>query len=78
MQTNLKQKIKAGSPALFFFIRIVNTIFLLTAIALIALSIWLWRQFDAFSIVEIVFMLLGVVEALLAVLVFSARKSVVK
>ena len=60
MEGKIKEKLQKGSPALFFLIQILNLVFGLTAIALIGLSIWLWKQFNTFSIVEIVFMLLGV------------------
>lgn len=74
----MREKIKPGSPTLFFLIKVLNLVFGATAIALIALSIWLWREFDTFSIVEIVFMLLGVFELLMVILVFTAKKSVAK
>jgi hypothetical protein len=74
----MRQKIQPGSPTLFFIIRVLNAIFGVTAICLIALSGWLWKEFGTFSIVEIVFMLLGVVEVLLVILVFTAKKSVGK
>jgi hypothetical protein len=36
---------KAGSPTLFFIIRLLNIAFGISGLALIALAIWLWRQF---------------------------------
>jgi hypothetical protein len=57
---------------------VLNAVFGVTAIALIALSGWLWKEFGTFSIVEIVFMILGLVEILLVILVFTAKRSVPK
>lgn len=39
----MADRLKAGSPALFFIIRVLNIIFGVSAIALFALGIWLWR-----------------------------------
>lgn len=68
--------LKSGSPTLFFIIRIVNLVFGASAIALLALSIWLWQKFHAFNIIEIVFIALGVLEFLLVLLLFTSKKSV--
>lgn len=54
-----KDVLTAGSPSLFFIIKVLNIVFGICAIALIALGIWLWRQFGAFSILEILFIGLG-------------------
>jgi hypothetical protein len=69
----MKQKMKAGSPFLFALIRLLNLFYGASALALFALSIWLWSIFNAFSIIEIVFMLLGLVEFFLVVLACTAK-----
>ena len=52
---------KAGSPFLFSLISALNLGYGVSALALFALSVWLWSQFNKFSWVEIAFMLLGLV-----------------
>ena len=69
---------KAGSSFLFGIIRLLNLVYGASALALFALSIWLWSMFNAFSIIEIVFMLLGLIEFFLVVLACSAKSSVGK
>lgn len=73
-----KEVIKEGSPALFSLIKILNLVFGLSAIALIALGIWLWREFNKFHIIEIVFISLGLLEFLLVLFIFTAKTSVIK
>ena len=51
--------LKPGNPALFLLIRILNVLFAITGLGLIALAIWLWTQFRTFTILEIVFLSLG-------------------
>ena len=69
---------KAGSPSLFFLIKIVNLVFGICALALIALGIWLWRQFQDFSLLDLCFIALGLFEFLLVLLIWSAKTSVIK
>lgn len=57
----MKGKMKAGSPFLFSLISALNLGYGVSALALFALSVWLWSQFNKFSWVEIAFMLLGLV-----------------
>lgn len=73
-----REMMKAGSPTLFTIIKIVNIVFGLCAIALIALGIWLWRQFKAFNMIEIAFIGLGFFEFLLVLLIWTAKTSVIK
>jgi len=40
---------KAGSTFLFGLIRFLNFAYGLSAVALVALSIWLWTKFQSFS-----------------------------
>jgi hypothetical protein len=56
----------------------LNIFFGICAIALIGLGIWLWRFFQAFSIIEIVFIGLGFFEFLLVLLIWTAKTSVIK
>jgi hypothetical protein len=56
----MKEKLKAGSASLFFFIQCINAFFGMCALALVGLSIWLWKKFSTFTIIEIVFLTLGV------------------
>lgn len=70
--------IRPGNPALFNVIQILNVLFGVSAIVLVALGIWLWRQFNAFNMIEIVFITMGVFEFILALFVFTAKKSVIK
>jgi hypothetical protein len=74
----MKEKMKAGSPSLFFLIQCVNAFFGACALALVGLSIWLWKQFNTFTIIEIVFLTLGIFEFLLVLLVVSAKRSTAK
>jgi hypothetical protein len=46
-----REVMKAGSPTLFTLIKFINILFGICAIALIALGIWLWRQFSAFNMI---------------------------
>jgi hypothetical protein len=69
----MERKLKAGSPFLFGLIRLLNVVYGASALALFALSIWLWSQFNQFSWVEIIFMLLGLFEIFLVILVCSAK-----
>lgn len=71
----MEGKLKEGSPFLFGLIRILNAVYGASALALFALSIWLWSQFNAFSIVEIIFMLLGLFELFLVILACTSKKS---
>lgn len=73
-----KEILTPGSTSLFLIIKFLNILFGICAIALIALGIWLWRQFGAFSILEILFIGLGFIEFLLVLLVWTAKTSVVK
>lgn len=74
----MKEKIKAGSPFLFALIRILTFVYCLTAIALVALSIWLWVKFQSFSWSELAFSFLGVFEFLLVLLACTAQKSKIR
>ena len=71
----MKEKIKAGSPFLFGLIRLLNAVYGASALGLFALSIWLWSQFNVFSLIEIVFMLLAIFEMFLVVLACTSKKS---
>lgn len=69
---------KAGSPSLFFLIKMVNLLFGICSLALIALGVWLWNQFHNFSFLDLCFIGLGLFEFLLVLLIWSAKTSVVK
>jgi hypothetical protein len=71
----MNEKMKPGSPFLFGLIRLLNVVYGASALALFALSIWLWSQFNVFSLVEIVFMLLGLFELFLVGLACSSKSS---
>lgn len=71
----MEHKLKPGSPFLFGLIRLLNVVYGASALALFALSIWLWSQFNVFSWVEIIFMLLGLFEIFLVLLACSAKES---
>jgi len=74
----MREKIKEGSPFLFTLIQFGNLLLGLTALTLFALSIWLWAQIKVFTFVEIAFMLLGLFELLLVILLCTAKKSQAK
>lgn len=69
---------KGGNSCLFFVLKILNLVFGLLGIGLIALAIWMWRSFHAFNIIEIAFISLGVFEFLMVILAWSARKSITR
>lgn len=71
----MREKLKAGSPFLFGIIRLLNAVYGAMALGLFALSIWLWSQFNAFSAIEIVFMLLSLFEMFLVLLACTSKKS---
>ena len=71
----LGDKIKPGSSFLFGLIRIFIGIFSLSAVALVAMGIWLWMQLEKFSWPEIVFITFGVFELALVVLGCTAQTS---
>lgn len=66
-------KVKPGSPFLFTLIKFLTIIFGISALALAALGIWLWRQFKAFNIIEIAFISLGIFEFLLVLFIWTAK-----
>lgn len=53
-------EVRGGNPCVFFTLKLLNLIFGVTAIGLIALGIWLWIQFKAFDFMEIAFIALGI------------------
>lgn len=71
----MREKLKTGSPFLFGLIRLFNAIYGGMALGLFALSIWLWSEFNTFSFIDIVFMLLSLFEMFLVVLAFTSKKS---
>ncbi len=71
----MKEKLKTGSPFLFGLIRLLNVIYGALGLGLFALSIWLWSQFNVFSFIEIVFMLLAMFEIFLVVLALTSQRS---
>ncbi len=73
-----REMMKPGSPTLFLFIKFLNIIFGVAALALIALGIWLWRDLQKFTIIEIIFIGLGVIEFFLVLFVWTAKTSVVR
>jgi hypothetical protein len=75
---NAEDEIKGGNPCIFLTLKLLNLIFALTAIGLIVLGIWLWIQFKAFDLMEIIFIALGIFEFILVLLAWTARKSVAK
>lgn len=70
--------IRGGNPCVFLVLKFLNLIYALSAIGLIALGIWLWIQFKAFDLMEIIFIALGAFEFILVLIAWTARKSVAK
>ena len=70
--------LKTGSPTLFLVIKFLNILFGICAIALVALGIWLWRKLEEFTVLEIFFIGLGFFEFLLVLMVWGAKRSMVR
>jgi hypothetical protein len=74
----MRHKVQPGNQFLFCIIKFLNLLFGASALTLISLSIWLWAEFDSFSIIEMVFLMLGIFEVLLVLLAWTGQTSSLK